>query len=69
LCPSVSSFSRFSLTIARWLTNVYDVDTTAGNPTTTRDVTIRDDDLDRVSDALDQARHSSNVANPLPRRP
>jgi integrase len=28
-----------------------------------------DDDLDRVSDALDQARHSSNVANPLPRRP
>jgi hypothetical protein len=35
----VSSFSRFSLTIARWLTNVYDVDTTAGNPTTTRDVT------------------------------
>jgi hypothetical protein len=35
----VSSFDRFSLTIARWLTNVYDVDTTAKNYTTPGDVT------------------------------
>lgn len=40
MCPSVSSFSRFSLTIARWLTNVYDTGDPAGNPTTTGDVTL-----------------------------
>ena len=39
LCLSVSSFDRFSLTIARWLTNVYDEGTTTENYTTPRDVT------------------------------
>ena len=35
----MSSFDRFSLTIARWLTNVYDADDPAGKSTTLGDVT------------------------------
>ncbi|GAA3210530.1 hypothetical protein GCM10017690_21090 [Microbacterium terregens] len=38
----MSDFDRFSLTIARWLTNVYDVDTTAENYTTPGDVTLEE---------------------------
>ncbi|WP_294181454.1 hypothetical protein [uncultured Schumannella sp.] len=39
----MSSFDRFSLTIARWLTNVYDADAPAGKSTTWRDVTDKFD--------------------------
>ena len=35
----MSDFDRFSLTIARWLTNVYDEDNPAKNYTTPGDVT------------------------------
>ncbi|WP_448258436.1 hypothetical protein [Microbacterium aurum] len=35
----MSDFDRYSLTIARWLTNVYDADDPAGKPTTPGDVT------------------------------
>lgn len=38
VCLSVSDFDRFSLTIARWLTNVYDEDNPAKNYTTPGDV-------------------------------
>ncbi|WP_448263624.1 hypothetical protein [Microbacterium aurum] len=37
----MSDFDRYSLTIARWLTNVYDADDPAGKPTTPGDVTHR----------------------------
>ena len=40
MCLSVSDFDRFSLTIARWLTNVYDANDPAGKSTTRGDVTI-----------------------------
>ena len=40
LCLPVSDFDRYSLTIARWLTNVYDADDPAGKPTTPGDVTV-----------------------------
>ena len=41
LCLSVSSFSRFSLTIPRWLARVHDADDPAGNSTTPGDVTVQ----------------------------
>ncbi|WP_288121122.1 hypothetical protein [Microbacterium sp. 69-7] len=37
----MSDFDRFSLTIARWLTNVYDEDNPAKNYTTPGDVTAQ----------------------------
>ena len=36
----MSDFDRYSLTIARWLTNVYDAHDPARIPTTPRDVTL-----------------------------
>lgn len=39
MCPSVSDFDRFSLTLARWLTSVYDEDDPAESSTTPGDVT------------------------------
>ena len=41
LCLSLSSFSRFSLTIARWLTHVYDADKPVRISTTPGDVTAK----------------------------
>ena len=40
MCLPVSDFDRYSLTIARWLTDVYDAGDPSGNPTTPRDATI-----------------------------
>lgn len=39
LCLPVSDFDRYSLTIARWLTSVYDTASPAENPTTPGDAT------------------------------
>jgi hypothetical protein len=39
MCPSVSDFDRYSLTIARWLTHVQDAGNPAENYTTRGDVT------------------------------
>ena len=38
MCPYVSNFERFSLTIARWLTHVYDEDNPAESSTNPGDV-------------------------------
>src|SRR5690606_13618704 len=43
LCPYVEIPRQFSLTIARWLTHVYDADQPIGISTTPRDVTVRAD--------------------------
>jgi len=42
MCLPVSDFDRYSLTIARWLTSVYDADDPAGNHATPGDVTVDD---------------------------
>ncbi|NYE20008.1 IS21 family transposase [Microbacterium immunditiarum] len=49
----MSDFDRYSLTIARWLTNVYDADDPAGNSTTTGDVTSSPK-LDPFKTAIDE---------------
>ena len=41
LCPYVEIPRQFSLTIARWLTHVYDADNPAESSTTPGDVTSR----------------------------
>lgn len=40
MCPYVSNFERFSLTIARWLTHVYDEDNPAESSTNPGDVAL-----------------------------
>ena len=39
MCPSVSDFDRYSLTIARWLIHVHDANLKPGNYTNPWDVT------------------------------
>jgi len=57
LCPYVEIPRQFSLTIARWLTHVYDADQPIGISTTPRDVTFKSCQPDHI-----EARNHAEVA-------
>lgn len=61
MCLPVSDFDRYSLTIARWLTHVYDANNPIGISTTPRDVTIAADGPSALLPAIVQTSGLSAI--------